>query len=94
MQEGKKRERERGQKRGLSDGEMKKRRSAGSSAEEAEVPREPSDLEEGGLDLNKTFRPISSYMQDREEMLEQCFHVLGENKLLKMLPEELKVPLL
>ncbi|XP_016403263.1 caspase activity and apoptosis inhibitor 1-like [Sinocyclocheilus rhinocerous] len=29
-------------------------------------------------------------MQDREEMLEQCFHVLGENKLLKMLPEELK----
>lgn len=58
--------------------------------EEPEVPREPSDLEEGGLDLNKAFKPISAYMQDRKEMLEQCFHVLGENKLKKMLPGELK----
>lgn len=61
--------------------------------QEPEVPQEPSDLEEGGLDLNKTFKPISAYMQDRKEMLEQCFHVLGENKLKKMLPDELKVPL-
>ncbi|XP_059375210.1 caspase activity and apoptosis inhibitor 1-like [Carassius carassius] len=86
MQEGKKRGKEK--KRGhcdreQSDGEMK-RNNTGSSTEE------PSDLEEGGLDLNKIFRPISSYMQDREEMLEQCFHVLGEKKLLKMLPDQLK----
>lgn len=25
-------------------------------------------------------------------MLDQCFHVLGEKKLRKMLPDELKVP--
>uniref|UniRef100_A0A8C2Q6S8 Caspase activity and apoptosis inhibitor 1 n=1 Tax=Cyprinus carpio TaxID=7962 RepID=A0A8C2Q6S8_CYPCA len=92
MQEGKKREKEK--KRGHSDrehsdGEMK-RRSTGRSSEEPEVPQELCDLEEGGLDLNKIFRPISAYMQDREEMLEQCFHVLGENKLLKMLPDQLK----
>ncbi|XP_058636835.1 caspase activity and apoptosis inhibitor 1 isoform X2 [Onychostoma macrolepis] len=66
-----------------SDGEMKRRNTESSS-------EEPSDLEEGGLDLNKIFRPISSYMQDRKEMLEQCLHVLGENKLKHMLPDELK----
>ncbi|XP_073692994.1 caspase activity and apoptosis inhibitor 1-like isoform X1 [Garra rufa] len=95
MQEGKKREKEK--KRGHSDrehndGEMK-RRNTESSTEEPEhpqVPQEPSDQEEGGLDLNKIFKPISSYMQDRKEMLEQCFHVLGDQKLTKMLPDELK----
>ncbi|XP_056103041.1 caspase activity and apoptosis inhibitor 1 [Rhinichthys klamathensis goyatoka] len=99
MQEGKKREKEK--KRGHSDREHNevelKRRNIESSTveprkekEEPEVPRDPSDLEEGGLDLNKAFKPISAYMQDRKEMLEQCFHVLGENKLKKMLPDELK----
>ncbi|CAM4529717.1 unnamed protein product [Leuciscus chuanchicus] len=98
MQEGKKREKEK--KRGYSDrehneGELKRRNIESSMVEprkekEPEVPREPSDLEEGGLDLNKAFKPISAYMQDRKEMLEQCFHVLGENKLKKMLPDELK----
>ena len=52
---------------------------------------EPSDMEEGGLDLNVPFKPISAYVTDRQEMLEQCFRVLGENKLKKMLPDELKV---
>lgn len=59
--------------------------------EAQEVLQEPSDVEEGGLDLNKSFKAISAYMQDREEMLEQCFHVLGETKLKNMLPDELKV---
>ncbi|KAL1270445.1 hypothetical protein QQF64_029461 [Cirrhinus molitorella] len=92
MQEVKKREKEK--KRGHSDrerddGEMK-RRNIESSSEEPEVPQEPSDLEEGGLDLSKSFKPISAYIQERKEMLEQSFHVLGENKLKKMLPDELK----
>lgn len=50
-----------------------------------------SDVEEGGLDLSVPFKPISAYVADRHEMLDQCFHVLGENKLQKMLPDELKV---
>ncbi|XP_064796870.1 caspase activity and apoptosis inhibitor 1 [Oncorhynchus masou masou] len=49
-----------------------------------------SDIEEGGLDLSVPFKPISAYVADRHEMLDQCFHVLGENKLQKMLPDELK----
>ncbi|KAA0722772.1 Caspase activity and apoptosis inhibitor 1 [Triplophysa tibetana] len=55
-----------------------------------EVLQEHSDVEEGGLDLNKSIKPVSAYVQDREEMLEQCFHVLGETKLKNMLPDELK----
>lgn len=50
-----------------------------------------SDVEEGGLDLSVPFKPISAYVTDRHEMLDQCFHVLGESKLQKMLPDELKV---
>eukprot|EP00063_Salmo_salar_P087130 XP_014061965.1 PREDICTED: caspase activity and apoptosis inhibitor 1 isoform X1 [Salmo salar] len=49
-----------------------------------------SDVEEGGLDLSVPFKPISAYVTDRHEMLDQCFHVLGESKLQKMLPDELK----
>uniref|UniRef100_A0A4W5KAC4 Caspase activity and apoptosis inhibitor 1 n=1 Tax=Hucho hucho TaxID=62062 RepID=A0A4W5KAC4_9TELE len=49
-----------------------------------------SDVEEGGLDLSVPFKPISAYVADRHEMLDQCFHVLGEGKLQKMLPDELK----
>ena len=48
-------------------------------------------MEEGGLDLSVPFQPISAYVTDRQEMLDQCFHVLGERKLQKMLPDELKV---
>lgn len=53
--------------------------------------KEPSDIEEGGLDLDVPFKSITEYVMDRQEMLEQCFRVLGENKLRKMLPDELKV---
>lgn len=75
-----------------------KRRSTESSAEDpkeeadhlVEAAKEPSDIEEGGLDLNVPFKPISAYVSDRQEMLEQCFRILGENKLRKMLPDELK----
>lgn len=56
-----------------------------------ELKEEPSDIEEGGLDLTVPFKPISDYLSNRQEMLEQCFHVLGQNKLKKMLPDELKV---
>ncbi|KAJ8382899.1 hypothetical protein SKAU_G00036770 [Synaphobranchus kaupii] len=56
----------------------------------ADEPSVASDIEEGGLDLSAQFKPISSYVTDRHEMLEQCFRVLGENKLKKMLPDELK----
>ncbi|KAM4810215.1 caspase activity and apoptosis inhibitor 1 isoform 1-T2 [Rhinophrynus dorsalis] len=55
--------------------------------EEAE---EPSDIEEGGLDLNVPLKPISFYISDKKEMLQQCFRVVGEKKLQKMLPDLLK----
>ncbi|XP_057185771.1 caspase activity and apoptosis inhibitor 1 isoform X2 [Triplophysa rosa] len=101
QEEGKKREKEKKKKRrserASADGEVKMRKSAESRVEDVsekpeaqEVLQEPSDVEEGGLDLNKSFKPVSAYMQDREEMLEQCFHVLGETKLKNMLPDELK----
>ncbi|KAG7243354.1 hypothetical protein INR49_011810 [Caranx melampygus] len=57
---------------------------------DAELDRIGSDIEEGGLDLNLPFKPITAYVADKQEMLEQCFHVLGEKKLQKMLPDELK----
>ncbi|XP_048826032.1 caspase activity and apoptosis inhibitor 1 [Brienomyrus brachyistius] len=81
---------------GRHDGD-RKRRSTESSMEpdckednEQQGTEEPSDIEEGGLDLNVSFKPISAYLTDRQEMLEQCLRVLGENKLKKMLPDELK----
>ncbi|XP_018615045.1 caspase activity and apoptosis inhibitor 1 isoform X2 [Scleropages formosus] len=82
--------------RGGAEGERKRRNTESSlepdSKEDGEnrAVDEPSDIEEGGLDLNVPFKPISAYMSDRQEMLEQCFRVLGENKLRKMLPDELK----
>ncbi|XP_051875939.1 caspase activity and apoptosis inhibitor 1 isoform X4 [Pristis pectinata] len=63
---------------------------AGKIASEKETTNEPSDLEEGGLDLSIALKPISSYISDRKEMLEQCFRVIGEKKLQKMLPDILK----
>lgn len=56
-----------------------------------ELDKIGSDIEEGGLDLSLAFQPITAYVGDKREMLEQCFHVLGEKKLRKMLPDELKV---
>ncbi|XP_029931727.1 caspase activity and apoptosis inhibitor 1 isoform X2 [Myripristis murdjan] len=77
--------------------DSRKRRSTESSVEDSkdeladpELDKIGSDIEEGGLDLNMPFQPISAYVADRREMLQQCFHVLGEKKLQKMLPDELK----
>lgn len=56
-----------------------------------ELDRVGSDIEEGGLDLSVPFQPIKAYISNKREMLEQCFHVLGEKKVRKMLPDELKV---
>uniref|UniRef100_A0A1A8DIU6 Caspase activity and apoptosis inhibitor 1 n=1 Tax=Nothobranchius kadleci TaxID=1051664 RepID=A0A1A8DIU6_NOTKA len=74
-----------------------KRRSSESHLEDSkdeladpELDRIGSDIEEGGLDLSIPFQPITAYVSDKKEMLEQCFRVLGEKKLLKMLPDELK----
>ncbi|KAL4006709.1 dopamine/ecdysteroid receptor [Sarotherodon galilaeus] len=74
-----------------------KRRSTGPGLEDSkdeladpELDKIGSDIEEGGLDLSLAFQPITAYVGDKREMLEQCFHVLGEKKLRKMLPDELK----
>ncbi|XP_019950923.2 caspase activity and apoptosis inhibitor 1 [Paralichthys olivaceus] len=74
------------------------RRSAGANVEmkskdefaDQELDRIGSDIEEGGLDLNLPFQPITAYVTDKSEMLRQCVLVLGEKKLRKMLPDELK----
>ncbi|KAM9329567.1 caspase activity and apoptosis inhibitor 1 [Gastrophryne carolinensis] len=60
------------------------------SVKEEEEVEELSDIEEGGLDLNVPLKPISFYISNRKEMLEHCFHVLGDKKLKKMLPDMLK----
>ncbi|XP_031706944.1 caspase activity and apoptosis inhibitor 1 isoform X2 [Anarrhichthys ocellatus] len=77
--------------------ESNKRRAAESNLEDskdeladAELDRIGSDIEDGGLDLSLPFKPITAYVADKREMLEQCLHVLGEKKLRKMLPDELK----
>lgn len=51
---------------------------------------EHSDLEEGGLDLTVSLKPVSYYISDKKEMLQQCFCIIGEKKLQKMLPDVLK----
>ncbi|KAM6895194.1 caspase activity and apoptosis inhibitor 1 isoform 1-T1 [Lycodopsis pacificus] len=78
--------------------ESNKRRTAESNLEQdskdeladAELDRIGSDIEDGGLNLSLPFKPITAYVADKREMLEQCLHVLGEKKLRKMLPDELK----
>ncbi|XP_023201668.1 caspase activity and apoptosis inhibitor 1 isoform X2 [Xiphophorus maculatus] len=74
-----------------------KRRSSESQLEDSkdeladpELDRVGSDIEEGGLDLSVPFQPIKAYISNKREMLQQCFHVLGEKKVRKMLPDELK----
>ncbi|XP_028330587.1 caspase activity and apoptosis inhibitor 1 isoform X2 [Gouania willdenowi] len=75
----------------------RKRRSAECKPEEpkdeladTELDRISSDIEEGGLDLSVAFKPITAYVGDKQELLEQCFQVLGEKKLRRMLPDEFK----
>ncbi|XP_078532832.1 caspase activity and apoptosis inhibitor 1 [Lissotriton helveticus] len=58
--------------------------------EKEDEVEEPSDIEEGGLDLSVPLKPISFYISDKKEMLQQCFRVVGERKLQKMLPDVLK----
>uniref|UniRef100_A0A8C4SJ01 Caspase activity and apoptosis inhibitor 1 n=1 Tax=Erpetoichthys calabaricus TaxID=27687 RepID=A0A8C4SJ01_ERPCA len=95
---GKKSSKEKKRKHSHSDGRHldRKRRSTESrpkdvkSDRENEGVEEPSDIEEGGLNLSVPFKPISAYITDRKEMLEQCFRVIGEKTLQKMLPDELK----
>ncbi|KAJ0055810.1 hypothetical protein NL108_012855 [Boleophthalmus pectinirostris] len=78
--------------------DSRKRRSTDSTAEleskddlaDAELDRIGSDIEEGGLDLTVQFQPITAFVSQKEEMLQQCFRVLGEKKLRKMLPDEFK----
>ncbi|XP_043953696.1 caspase activity and apoptosis inhibitor 1 isoform X2 [Gambusia affinis] len=64
-----------------------KRRSSESQLEDSkdeladsELDRVGSDIEEGGLDLSVPFQPIKAYISNKREMLQQCFHVLGEKK--------------
>ncbi|NXF92641.1 CAAP1 inhibitor, partial [Eubucco bourcierii] len=60
------------------------------SGEKVQEAEEPSDIEEGGLDLSVSLKPVSFYITDKKEMLQQCFCVIGERKLQKMLPDILK----
>uniref|UniRef100_A0A8C8A6C9 Caspase activity and apoptosis inhibitor 1 n=1 Tax=Otus sunia TaxID=257818 RepID=A0A8C8A6C9_9STRI len=60
------------------------------SGEKVEETEQPSDIEEGGLDLSVSLKPVSFYIADKKEMLQQCFCVIGEKKLQKMLPDILK----
>ncbi|EMP30561.1 Putative protein C9orf82 like protein [Chelonia mydas] len=60
------------------------------SAEKEGLAEEHSDIEEGGLDLSVSLKPVSFYIADKKEMLHQCFCVIGEKKLQKMLPDVLK----
>ncbi|KFP02410.1 Caspase activity and apoptosis inhibitor 1, partial [Calypte anna] len=60
------------------------------TGEKVEEDEQPSDIEEGGLDLSVSLKPVSFYIADKEEMLQQCFCVIGEKKLQKMLPDILK----
>ncbi|XP_074426531.1 caspase activity and apoptosis inhibitor 1 isoform X1 [Larus michahellis] len=60
------------------------------SGEKVEEAEQPSDIEEGGLDLSISLKPVSFYIADKKEMLQQCFCIIGEKKLQKMLPDILK----
>ncbi|KAJ7335423.1 hypothetical protein JRQ81_013364 [Phrynocephalus forsythii] len=62
----------------------------GQVLEKEEAGEEPSDIEEGGLDLSVQLKPVSFYIMDKKEMLQQCFYIIGEKKLQKMLPDVLK----
>ncbi|KAJ6669470.1 hypothetical protein lerEdw1_000018 [Lerista edwardsae] len=58
--------------------------------EKEDLEEEPTDIEEGGLDLSVQLKPVSFYITDKKEMLQQCFCIIGEKKLQKMLPDVLK----
>ncbi|XP_053154620.1 caspase activity and apoptosis inhibitor 1 isoform X1 [Hemicordylus capensis] len=58
--------------------------------EKEDAGEEHTDIEEGGLDLSVQLKPVSFYITDKKEMLHQCFCIIGEKKLQKMLPDILK----
>nr|XP_057922349.1 caspase activity and apoptosis inhibitor 1 [Doryrhamphus excisus] len=80
-------ERHRGSKRRSADGNKEDSKD---DLADPDLDRVGSDIEEGGLDLGVPFQPITAYVSDKKEMLEQCFRVLGEKKLRRMLPDEFK----
>ncbi|XP_053715678.1 caspase activity and apoptosis inhibitor 1 isoform X1 [Synchiropus splendidus] len=82
-------EKRHGSKRRSSEANMEQQESK-EEEQDVELDRIGSDIEEGGLDLSILFKPITAFICNRKEMLEQCFNVLGEKKLKKMLPDELK----
>ena len=45
-----------------------------------------SESEDSDLDLSKEMYPISHYVNDREEMINQVFNVIKGKKLRSMLP--------
>lgn len=77
----------------LSDVLFSQKQDSKDELADPELDRIGSDIEDGGLDLSLPFKPITAYVTDKREMLEQCFRVLGDKKLHKMLPDELKVVL-
>ncbi|XP_037229154.1 caspase activity and apoptosis inhibitor 1 [Falco rusticolus] len=73
-----------------SHGALEEAKCSAPSGEKVEEAEQPSDIEEGGLDLSVSLKPVSFYITDKKEMLQQCFCVIGEKKLQKMLPDILK----
>ncbi|KAG8297902.1 regulation of apoptotic process [Homalodisca vitripennis] len=49
-----------------------------------------SDSENEEVDLSKELHPLSHYLNNREEMIEQMFSIIKGAKLKKMLPPILK----
>lgn len=52
----------------------------------SESSSDSSDSEGSDLDLSKELYPISHYVNDREEMINQVFSVINGTKLRSMLP--------
>jgi hypothetical protein len=49
------------------------------------------DSDESMLDLKEKFRPLSSFIKNREQMLAEMFRCIRGPKLINMLPDILKV---
>ncbi len=59
---------------------------------ETEDKHNPSDDSEGSmLDLKENLMPISHYIKDRNQLLNEMFRCITGHKLRSMLPEVLKV---
>lgn len=49
-----------------------------------------SDMELDGLDLKKKFLPLQNYLGDRETLLNQVFSIIKQEKMLTILPDDIK----